>query len=232
MKKKEQNSAISGAPASASSTPVNSPASAPAPPKLARRNLNRHSTLRSGRTIGEKRERLETASERTAAHRKIKQKHLIKMCLAAAGFLVVLVAIIGLAQLLMDGTRGSGEVPAPSADNSAVSYIPTIEIIDEDRGGIATGANLTSRMREYIGQVEHSFREAGLTPVRAVIPTGAIREVDFYLDSYTGRFKMITDRGAGVSVEDAVRMLKYLTEHEISDFEYIDVRLDGKAYWK
>ena len=87
-------------------------------------------------------------------------------------------------------------------------------------------------MSEYIGQAEVDFRALGYTPVRAVLPAGAIREVDFYLEGYPGYIKLITDRGSAVSVEDADRMLRYLASIEATDFQYIDVRLDGKAYWK
>jgi hypothetical protein len=76
------------------------------------------------------------------------------------------------------------------------------------------------------------LREFGYTPTRAVIPNGAVREVDFYLDGFTGYIKFVTDRGAGVSTEDADRMLHYLASIDVHDFEYIDVRIDGKAYWK
>ena len=40
---------------------------------------------------------------------------------------------------------------------------------------------------------------------------------------------MNIDRGAGVSVEDADRMIKYLNG---GGFEYIDVRVEGKGYYK
>jgi hypothetical protein len=43
---------------------------------------------------------------------------------------------------------------------------------------------------------------------------------------------MTTDRGAAVSVEDADRMIRYLTDKGISEFEYIDVRVEEKGYWK
>jgi hypothetical protein len=43
---------------------------------------------------------------------------------------------------------------------------------------------------------------------------------------------MIVDRDPAVSVEDADRMLRYLAEQGVSDFRYIDVRIDRKAYWK
>ena len=109
-------------------------------------------------------------------------------------------------------------------------YQPTIEIVDEDAA--ATSGKITSRMKDYIGQAEADFKALGDQPVRAVLPTGAVREVDFYLDGYSGFIKMIIDRGTAVSVEDADRMLRYLADQGIMDFQYIDVRLPHKAYWK
>lgn len=43
---------------------------------------------------------------------------------------------------------------------------------------------------------------------------------------------MNIDRSVEVSVEDAEKMLKYLDEHDLHPAEYIDVRLEGKAYYK
>lgn len=198
-------------------------------PKLARRSEHRKSTLYSGRTIGEQREQLETASERIAIHEKAKRKKtrriiftIIVFLLLAASLVYLIITFINVHQ----GESGSG------SDSGVVvfSYKPTIEIIDEDAS--ATGGHLTSRMKEYIGQAEFDFRELGYVPIKAVIPTGAIREVDFYLDGYTGFIKMIIDRGTGVSTEDADRMIRYLESIGVADFEYIDVRIDGKAYWK
>ena len=107
------------------------------------------------------------------------------------------------------------------------SPVPTIEIVDEEAA--SAGGKITSRMTAYIGQVEQSFRDLGYQPTRAVIPSGAIREVDFYLEGYEGFIKTIIDRGAGVTVEDADRMIRYL---DGEPFSYIDVRIDNKAYWK
>ena len=109
-------------------------------------------------------------------------------------------------------------------------YQPTIEVIDEAMGGDAS--KITSKMREYIGQAESDFRDLGYQPVKAVIPVGAIREVDFYLEGWTGKIKLVVDRETGVSVEDADRMIRYLTGIGVYDFEYIDVRVEGKGYWK
>ena len=87
-------------------------------------------------------------------------------------------------------------------------------------------------MVEYINQVATDLKELGLTPVKAVVPVDSIRTVDFYIDGYTGFIKTTIDRGAGVTAEDAERLIRYLNEQGINDFEYLDVRIDGKAYWK
>ena len=118
----------------------------------------------------------------------------------------------------------------PIEDSSDSTYEPTIEIIDEDAS--ATGGKITARMRQYIGQAEADFKDLGYTPIKAILPAGAIREVDFYLEGYSGFIKLIIDRPTAVSVEDADRMLRYLTSQGIAEFQYIDVRIDKQAYWR
>ncbi|MDO4508168.1 MAG: hypothetical protein Q4B65_02170 [Candidatus Saccharibacteria bacterium] len=191
-------------------------------PKPARRSMNKKSTMRSGRTIGEKRERLETASERAAIHKKNQKRKKFRFSFTVLGFAVVTLLII-FAVLPLLNNREEDEPYTPTI---VVPYAPTIEVIDEDNGGI------TSRMKEYIGQAEADFRELGYMPVKAVIPTGSIREIDFYLDGYTGHIKLTLDRGTAVSVEDADRTIRHLAGNGINDFQYIDVRIEGKAYWK
>ena len=181
--------------------------------------------LKSGRTIGEKREKLETASERAATHKKNKRQKITRIVLTTVGFVVMIVIIVMVVLSLINNEQGGGD-----SDTIVVPYTPTIEIIDE--AASATGGRLTSRMKEYIGQVEVDLRELGYAPVKAVIPSSGIREVDFYLDGYTGYIKMITDRGAGVSAEDTDRMIRYLTSIGVSDFQYIDVRIERRAYWR
>ena len=188
----------------------------------------RQSTLKSGRTIGERREHLETALEREEARKKIKKKQRFRVILTVVGFLAVATCMAYAALFFFqdreDG-RGFGFNRVTTDP-----YSPTIEIIDENSD--ATGGKITNRMSEYIGQAEADFREIGLTPVKAVIPAGAIREVDFYLEGFKGFIKLTTDRGTGVSVEDAKRMIDYLSSQDVSDFAYIDVRIDQKAFWK
>ncbi|MDO4526914.1 MAG: hypothetical protein Q4B87_02365 [Candidatus Saccharibacteria bacterium] len=193
-------------------------------PRLARRRLNKRSTLKSGRTIGERRERLETSSERLAARNKVKKRQDARVAITIIGFIIVIIAGIFLVVNLIKQKEAHEVDTATTVVEK--TYSPTIEVVDENGGGI------TARMSEYIGQAEGDFREKGLIITRAVIPAGAIREVDFYLDGVTGFIKTTIDRSTGVTAEDAERMLRYLTSINVSDFTYIDVRIDGKAYWK
>ena len=195
-------------------------------PELVRKRQNRKSTFQMGRTIGAKRERLETANERAAARKKDKKRQAKRIALTVAGFLVMVAVLIFLCFLFV----GSGEpTPAPIVIEEPVSTEPTIEIVDEDA---SAGGHITNRMRSYIGQAEQDFRDLGYQPTKAVIPSGAIREVDFYLEGHPGFIKLYIDRDSAVSVEDADRMFRYLAGQGVNDFQYIDVRISGKAYWK
>ena len=199
-------------------------------PKLVSRRDHKKSAFQLGRTIGEKREHLETRNERAAARKKDKQKKTTRLILSIMGFVVLITILIILAKSFFDSKREDTNMDAPNVVEPTTSMEPTIEIVDESAS--ATGGKITNRMREYIGQIEADLKSYNITPLKAVIPRDAIREVDFYLDGYTGYVKTIIDRGAGVTAEDTDRMLRYLAGQGITDFEYIDVRIDGRAFWK
>lgn len=181
--------------------------------------------IRVGRTIAEKRERLETANERAAARNKDKRKKAYRIIVTVVGFATIIVSLLG---LYFAFRNAETELAAINSDDQPAK--PTIEIIDEE--STSTGGHLSSRMIDFINQMSNNLRELGLTPIKAVIPSGSIRQVNFYLDGYTGFVKTTIDRGAGVAAEDVERLLRYLAGQGINDFEYIDVRLDGKAYYK
>lgn len=195
-------------------------------PKVAKRRLNKHSRIKSGRTIGERRERPETSNERQEARKKVKKRQTFRVGFTIVLFLVVAVAVIILVVIFLKNRATNEAETAPTV--VVKTYKPTIEIVDENVGA----GGITTRMSEYIGQLEADLRDLNFTPVKAVIPAGSIREVDIYLDTYTGFIKATIDRGTGVTAEDTSRMLRYLEERGINEFQYIDVRIDGKAYWK
>lgn len=200
-------------------------------PKLVSRRDHKKSTFMLGRTIGEKRERLETRNERAAARKKDKQKKTLRLIFAIVGFVALIIILVILAKTFLESKRETPEVePVVTPTDVIDNPTPTIDIVDESAS--ATGGKITNRMRDYIGQLEADLKSYSITPIRAVIPRDAIREVDFYLEGYSGYIKTVIDRGAGVTAEDADRMLRYLAGQGITDFEYIDVRIDGRAFWK
>ena len=198
-------------------------------PKLANRREHKKSVFVAGRTIGEKRERLETKRERAAAREKDKRKNRNRIIIVSLAFIAFIAILIILARIFLSRPV---EEPLVVEPEPIILEEPTIEIIDESAASSGDTGKITSRMKTYIADVESDLRNYGIIPNKAVIPAGAIREVDFYLEGYTGFLKTTIDRGAGVTSEDAERMLRYLKDQGVADFEYIDLRIDGRAFWK
>ncbi len=199
----------------------------PPKPTLASRRMNRNSSFKMGRTIGECREKLESSSERMAARKKSEKKRTVRVSITSAVFFLAAIVLIYVGIVLVSGRKVDPSTP----DNiDATSYEPTVEIIDADAS--QAGISITNRMREYIGMIEVDFRDLGYKVVKAVIPSGSIREVDFYIEGKNGFIKTTIDRGTAVTVEDADRVIRYLAERGIGDFEYIDARVEGRAFWK
>ena len=179
---------------------------------------NGQSSLKLGRTIAGQRDRQETASERLIARQKAKNKKTISVILTV-GILLVIFALI------VTTVRGWLQ-PKQYTVIVEEKYEPTVEIIDEDSSNY-----ITERMKEYVGRTEKDFRDAGYTVIKAIIPSGKTREVDIYLDGREEYYKMNLDRSTSVSVEDATRMIEYLTKSNVTP-SYVDVRIAGKAFYK
>jgi hypothetical protein len=203
------------------------PIAEPEAPSLARRKMNRTSTIKSGRTIAEKRERLETANERSAARKKDKKKKKARIFFTSLCFLFLGGILVFLGYIF---TNSQGIIRINETTEINDDFAPTIPIIDEDAS--ALDGEITNKMKTFIGKAEQDFRDLGYTPTKAVIPTKTIREVDFYLEGYNGYIKTTINRGSAVSAEDADRLIRYLKGQNINDFTYIDVRIEHKAYWK
>ena len=195
----------------------------PPSPKLVSRRENRKSNFKLGRTIGEKREKLETANERASARKKAKKKKALRIIFTVIGFAGLTILLVGIAKSFIDY---GGSL---SYDDSYENLQPIVTITDENS---SADNKITSKMRLFIVRAEKELRELGYYPTEVVIPNGKIREVDFYLDGQPGFIKMNIDRNPAVSAEDADRMLRYLEELGEDEFTYIDVRIDQKAYWK
>lgn len=176
-----------------------------------------NNSVRVGRTINGEFERQESESERLAARKKQKTKKIIRV-------VTLLVVVVGVA--IVVAMEVSVWFSNRVKEEEAAKIVqPTIEVIDE------AGTGITSKMREYVAQVEQDLKEQGLKANRAVIPAGKMREVHIFLDGYDYYVKMNIDRESSVSAEDVKRMIAYVSEHDLHP-EYIDVRVKGKAYLK
>lgn len=182
------------------------------------RNKNKERGLRRGQTIVAERERAESESERMLARKKVQRKHVISVLLVFALFLAIGSLIyVGVTSMV----REKVETKTP-----VEKYEINAEIVDETGGG-----QISSRIREYIGRIERDFAALGYEVKRVVLPAGMSRTLYVDLEGMTTYFKVSLDRDTAVSAEDAKRMIDYLKEHELQP-EYVDVRVQGKGYYK
>ncbi|MBR3323339.1 hypothetical protein IKG16_00425 [Candidatus Saccharibacteria bacterium] len=175
--------------------------------------------MRRGQTIVAERERSVSDSERMNLHRKAKRRKV-----ASGVFLIFAILSVGcivavVAMNIYGNLKEPEELPTET-------FEPKVSIEDESGSGL-----VTSRMREYVGMLENDFGDSGYKVVRAIVPAGKTREIDIYLDGREEFYKTNLDRGTGVTVEDVVRMIKYLDGHDVHP-AYVDVRVAGKAYYK
>lgn len=176
--------------------------------------------LRQGRTIVAERERVESESERMQARRKAhRKKTTAAMIVILMGAILVLSAYLGMEQL----SRNSEIRTEEEEEDLQIAA----QVVDEDNHG-----RISTRVKEYIVQLEEDFRDLGYTISKVTLPTGASREIYIDLEGREGMFvKISIDRETAVSAEDAVRMLNYLDQRDLHP-GYVDVRLAGRAYYK
>lgn len=192
-------------------------------PELKRRRANKKSTMKQGRTMSARLEKVESSSERLAAREKVEKKKKRRAGSVFFGFLLIFGMLgVGIWKVYEYFTT---EVSAPEEEEIQI----LAEVVDED--GTVAGQGITRAMKEYISKTEAKFKEDGFMVEKVVVPTGKIREVDFYLAGKSFYIKMNTDRGVAVSVEDAERMMEYVESTGITP-EYVDVRVERKGFWK
>lgn len=107
-----------------------------------------------------------------------------------------------------------------------VELVPEMKIVDDNHS-----EQISSRVKEYLYFLEGDLKDLGFTPLRAVLPAGKMREFDIDIEGVTSYFKVTIDRDAAVTAEDISRMVKYLKENNLEP-AYVDVRVDGKAFYK
>lgn len=174
--------------------------------------------MNRGQTIVAEREYAESESERMQARKKLHRKRMRSVVVVAL-LLVILVLL-----LYMTG-KGYVKEMSPIKSTNEVEYEVKAKIIDEDNRG-----QISTRMRTYIAQLERDLHDLGYTVTQVVLPTGTSRELYVDLEGQKTYLKVNLDRGTAVTAEDADRVLKYLKERDLQP-TYVDVRVEGKAYY-
>ena len=174
----------------------------------------------SGRAIAGEREKVESDSERERVRKRAKRKKMVAVIAMTVLILVVILLGALVVKEIMKGLDQGANVETKK------EYAATIDVYDENGYGEISGG-----MREYIGKVEQDLRDLGYSAMRAVIPAGTVREVDFYVEGFDGYIKTNIDRDAAETAEDAGRMMEYLKNKGIK-VTYVDVRVEGKGFYK
>lgn len=110
--------------------------------------------------------------------------------------------------------------------------IPGIAIEDKSgatlEGGLATSANFLS----FVGRTVDVLKNDEKIDVdRVVVPQGSARYVEFYVQGRSYPFKAQITRDSTSQAHDIAVMTRYIDSRGIQP-QYVDCRVEGKAYWK
>lgn len=142
-------------------------------------------------------------------------------------FIVVLVGLIGFLSVI--GVKNLVEIAREDEEvvDYKEKYMIKAEVIDE-----SGGKQYSTRVKDYIGLIEQDLFDLGYTLTKAILPAGKARELDLYLEGRGMYFKVNIDRGTAETAEDMIRTLKYIEGNGVVVNSYVDVRVEGKAFYK
>ena len=103
---------------------------------------------------------------------------------------------------------------------------PTVAIVDEN-----VGDNISKRVKVFVARLEADAAEKNLKVDHVTLPFQKAREVLVFFVGRKEYYKMTIERGSTVQIEDAERMMRYLDSKALAP-EYVDIRVEGKAYFK
>lgn len=109
---------------------------------------------------------------------------------------------------------------------------PTVAIHDQSGATVEGGAVTSRRFLKFVGMVMTQINTSGIGTVESVtIPSGAVRYVEFRLAGRTYPYKAQIDRVPISQASDIINMTRFLDQRGITP-TYVDVRVEGKGYWK
>jgi len=108
---------------------------------------------------------------------------------------------------------------------------PKVTIVDKNATKLSGGLVASNRFLSFVGQIVGDLQEEGLTVTKAIIPTLTTRQLEVHIKGVKPYFKLTVDRLAGEQSEDIVRIVRYFKKHGTNP-TYVDVRVQGKAFYK
>ena len=184
-----------------------------------RRNKESSETFRVGRTLaGDAQKTREEKMQRAADRKRRDAKNIATVVGVVLIILVVLITVLNYVSGVIK-EREEAAKPVPVLE-------PTVAILDEN-----AGENVSQRVKDFVARLEDDAKEYDLEIERVVLPYQMVREVDVYVKGRSEYYKMSLDRSSSVQAEDMSRMIRYLIEKELSP-SYVDLRVEGKAYYK
>lgn len=131
-------------------------------------------------------------------------------------------------------THGQAEYVDENGVAFRRNYYPTpkLQIIDRSNIPIAAGQAIASdTFLGFVGQLVGALHTRGYRVTRVEIPDATTRQVNVRLEHAPYYIKCLVDRSAEEQAEDISRVARYLTKHRVTP-RYVDVRVEGKAYYK
>jgi hypothetical protein len=175
--------------------------------------------MKRGQTIVGEREKVVKASERMEERKKQKRKKDLRLGVVIA-VIIVVIAVIAVGWKMVSDNQKTAEPAKKVVEPKAL-------VVDESGLNKVSGAT-----KEYIALIEGDLAEKGYTLMRATLASGMMRTIYLDVENIPYYFKISTERGAAVEAEDIDRMVRYLKENNITPSEYVDVRVERKAYYK
>lgn len=109
---------------------------------------------------------------------------------------------------------------------------PSVQVIDETGIQAVNNQVLASdRFLGFIGRMVGRLQDQGLVVSKVVLPANTTRQLQLSIADTSYPLRVSIDRPAGAQAEDIARSIRYLASKGVTP-EYIDVRVEGKAYYR
>ena len=160
----------------------------------------------------------------TVEHQALRKKRKRRAILFTILALVILGAIILIVVSVVD------EIKRVQAEENAarerLAITPTVAIVDENAGG-----ELSLRVKEFIVRLESDAKDNGFEIDHIVMPFQKVRQIFVFVKDRNEYYKLSVDRSSAMQAEDMGRMMRFLDENSVK-CSYVDLRVEGRAYYK